>query len=207
MKFSATKERFRLVPIAIGVLLMVTSCMSPGPIKPPVAFSANTYERDTEFDRSWQNVSNGSFWAGDRMTGSPSVIINLAEQRAYLFKGRDLAGVSHISSGREGHDTLKGSFKIIEKDSSHKSSLFGNYVDARGVVVQKDVDTSKDPMPMGAFFEGASMPNFMRIVNGIGMHEGFLPGYAASHGCIRMPRQMAEAFFRTVSLGTPVRIE
>jgi len=50
------------------------------------------------------------------------------------------------------------------------------------------------------------MPFFMEIVPAVGMHEGFLPGYAASHGCIRMPGFMAEAFFRNVSVGTPVRV-
>jgi lipoprotein-anchoring transpeptidase ErfK/SrfK len=51
------------------------------------------------------------------------------------------------------------------------------------------------------------MPNFMRIVGGTGMHEGYLPGYPASHGCIRMPGFMAAAFFRSVEVGTPVIIE
>jgi lipoprotein-anchoring transpeptidase ErfK/SrfK len=50
------------------------------------------------------------------------------------------------------------------------------------------------------------MPYFMRVTGGIGMHEGFLPGYAASHGCIRMPGFMAERFFENVSVGTPVTV-
>jgi lipoprotein-anchoring transpeptidase ErfK/SrfK len=52
------------------------------------------------------------------------------------------------------------------------------------------------------------MTNFMRLTNdGIGMHAGFLPGYPASHGCIRMPEHMSEIFFNNVNLGTPVTIE
>ena len=50
------------------------------------------------------------------------------------------------------------------------------------------------------------MPYFMRIVSGTGLHAGYLPGYPASHGCIRMPEFMAENFFRSVSVGTPVTI-
>ena len=50
------------------------------------------------------------------------------------------------------------------------------------------------------------MPYFMRIVGGVGMHAGYLPGYPASHGCIRMPEFMAENFFKSVSTGTPVTI-
>ena len=141
------------------------------------------------------------------MLGKPSVRISLSQQRAFFYKDGQLAGVSEISSGREGRDTVTGSFKIIEKDADHVSSLFGDYVDANGNVIQKDIDTSKDPKPKGARYDGARMPYFMRIVGGTGMHEGYLPGYPASHGCIRMPGFMAAAFFRSVEVGTPVSIE
>jgi len=150
---------------------------------------------------------NGSYWNGDGMVGRPAVRISLSEQRAYFYKGGSLAGVSLISTGREGRDTVTGDFHVIQKDKNHESSLFGAYVDANGKVIQKDVDTSKDAMPQGAHYNGAKMPNFMRITAGTGMHEGYLPGYPASHGCIRMPALMAEAFFRSVAVGTPVSIQ
>jgi len=149
---------------------------------------------------------NVSYWDGDNMTGPPSVHISLSEQRAYFYKGGQLAGISWISTGREGKNTVTGNFHIIQKDKDHKSSLYGDYVDAKGAIVKKDIDLSHDPIPPGAHFDGAKMPNFMRIVGGTGMHQGFLPGYPASHGCIRMPGFMAEAFFRSVSVGTPVSI-
>lgn len=141
------------------------------------------------------------------MTGAASVRISLSEQRAYFYKDGQLAGVSLISSGREGLDTVTGDFHIIQKDKDHRSSVYGDYLDADNRVIQKDVDTGKQPLPKGAHYVGASMPDFMRIVAGTGMHEGFLPGYADSHGCIRMPGFMAEAFFRSVSVGTPVSIQ
>ncbi|MDB6118881.1 MAG: hypothetical protein JWO08_2662 [Verrucomicrobiaceae bacterium] len=146
------------------------------------------------------------YWNGDSMSGPPSIKIVLHEQRAYFYKGNQVAGVSPISSGREGLDTITGKFHIIEKDIDHKSSLFGDYVDQDGNVIQKEIDTSKDPKPKGARFDGARMPYFMRIVGGTGMHEGYLPGYPASHGCIRMPGTMAEAFYRSTPVGTPVTI-
>lgn len=151
--------------------------------------------------------SKGSYWHGAWMTGSPSVRISLKEQKAYFYKGGRLAGVSLISSGREGRNTVTGNFHIIEKDKDHHSSLFGDYVDANGKIVQKNISTATSPMPAGAHYDGAAMPYFMRIVGGTGMHEGFLPGYPASHGCIRMPRFMAMAFFKSVSIGTPVSIQ
>lgn len=153
------------------------------------------------------NFDDVSFWDGDGVPGSPSIRISLGEQRAYFYKGGELVGVSVLSSGREGHDTPTGNFKIIQKDRHHKSNLYGDYVDTQtGTPVVKDIDVKKDPKPPGTVFDGARMPFFMRIVGGVGMHEGFLPGYAASHGCIRMPDFMAENFFAHVSIGTPVTV-
>jgi hypothetical protein len=147
-----------------------------------------------------------SYWDGDGVQGAPLVKIYLKEQRAYFYKGDVLVGVSQVSAGREGHNTPAGSYKIIQKDKDHASSLYGDFVDATGNVVQKDVEMGKDPKPPGAIFKGAPMPFFMRITGGVGMHEGYLPGYPASHGCIRMPGKMAEIFFNNVDLRTPVEI-
>jgi hypothetical protein len=147
-----------------------------------------------------------SYWDGDGVQGPPSIKIYLKEQRAYFYKADVLVGESQVSAGREGHNTPIGNYKIIQKDKDHASSLYGDYVDANGNAVQKDVELGKDPKPPGAMFKGAPMPYFMRIVGGVGMHEGYLPGYPASHGCIRMPGKMAETFFNNVDLGTPVQI-
>jgi hypothetical protein len=152
------------------------------------------------------NFDNVSYWDGDGVSGAPSIRISLGEQRAYFYKGGQLVGVSIISTGREGFNTPTGSWKLQQKDRYHVSSLYGDYVDANGNIIQKDVDTSKDKRPPGAIYDGAKMPFFMRIHGGVGMHEGFLPGYPASHGCIRMPGFMAEKFFANVSVGTPVTI-
>jgi L,D-transpeptidase catalytic domain len=152
------------------------------------------------------NFDNVSYWDGDGVGGSPSVRISLSEQRAYFYKGDQLVGVSIISTGREGFNTPTGSWRLQQKDRDHVSSLYGDYVDGNGNIIKKDVDTSKDKRPPGAIYDGAKMPFFMRIHGGVGMHEGFLPGYPASHGCIRMPGFMAEKFFDNVSVGTPVTI-
>lgn len=182
-----------------------TSCLLALPALILIVAGCSTHHQ-TGVSARERGTDNVSYWDGDSLVGSPSVRINLSEQRAYFYKGDKLAGVSLISSGREGRDTVTGSFRVIQKDKDHRSSLFGDYVDSDGTVIQKDVDTGKDPMPAGTHYAGTKMPNFMRIVAGIGMHEGFLPGYPDSHGCIRMPGFMAEAFFRSVSVGTPVSI-
>jgi L,D-transpeptidase catalytic domain len=147
-----------------------------------------------------------SYWDGDGVPGPPSVVIYLKEQRAYFYKGDQLVGVSQVSAGREGHNTPIGNYKIIQKDLDHASNLYGDYIDASGNIVQKEVEVGKDPKPPGATFKGAPMPFFMRITGGVGMHKGYLPGYPASHGCIRMPGKMAESFFNNVEVGTPVQI-
>ena len=152
------------------------------------------------------NFDNVSYWDGDGVSGEPRMRISLSEQKAFFYKGGELVGVSAIATGREGFDTPTGKYKIIQKSKDHKSNLYGDYVDASGNVIQKDVDVRKDKKPPGAIFDGAKMPYFMRIVGGVGMHEGFLPGYPASHGCIRMPGFMAESFFAHVEKGTPVEI-
>jgi len=148
-----------------------------------------------------------SYWDGDGVSGSPSIRIDLGEQKAFFYKSGQLVGVSSLSTGREGFATPTGSFRVIQKSRDHVSSLYGDYVDAQtGEVVMKDIDRTKDKMPKGAKYDGAKMPFFMRIHGGVGMHEGFLPGYPASHGCIRMPGFMAEKFFDHVSVGTPVSV-
>ena len=74
------------------------------------------------------------------------------------------------------------------------------------VVVKDNVENGKDPRPPGTVFLGASMPFFLRVSGGVGMHQGYLPGVPASHGCIRMPGFMAENFFNNTPVGTPVTI-
>jgi lipoprotein-anchoring transpeptidase ErfK/SrfK len=101
---------------------------------------------------------------------------------------------------------MPGSYRIMEKDIDHKSSIYGDYEDFQGNVILQNIDNRKDPRPPGTRFEGAKMYYFMRVYGGVGMHQGYLPGYPASHGCIRLPGHMAEKFYREVHLGTPVEI-
>ena len=149
-----------------------------------------------------------SYWDGEAASGSPMIKINRSQQKAFFYKGSVLVGVSKISSGKEDHATPPGKYKIIEKDKDHKSTLYGCFKDkATGQMLNDNVDIRVDKVPPGAIYYAAPMPNFMRFADGIGMHAGYLPGYAASHGCIRMPHQMSEKFFQNVVTGTPVIVE
>jgi len=110
-----------------------------------------------------------------------------------------------ISSGRYGHLTDRGTFKILEKERSHYSSMYGKIVDARGNTIVADADADMRVPPGGKFIP-APMHYFMRFNGADGMHAGYLPGYPASHGCVRMPEQYAIALFNLVTVGTPVTV-
>jgi hypothetical protein len=134
-----------------------------------------------------------------------SVEIDLQQQTAYLIRGRRVVLQSPISSGRYGHLTETGAFKVIEKERNHYSSIYGKIVDASGRTIVSDADADMR-VPPGGKFVPAPMPHFMRFHGADGMHAGYLPGYPASHGCVRMPEEMAIAFFNAVEVGTPVRV-
>ena len=133
------------------------------------------------------------------------VEIDLQQQTAFLIHGRRVVMESPISSGRYGHLTETGSFKVIEKERSHHSSIYGKIVDGYGRTVVADADVDMR-VPRGCRFVPAPMPYFMRFHGSDGMHAGYLPGYPASHGCVRMPDQLAVAFYNAVEVGTPVRV-
>jgi hypothetical protein len=162
--------------------------------------------RDRKASRLLAPAVDEGQWNGDSLVGPPRMVIRLSEQKIYFYKAGQLAGISPISSGREGMATRAGNFAVIEKDIDHASSLFGDYISRDGTVLKREIDVRKDPRPPGALFDAAKMPYFMRITGATGMHEGYLPGYPASHGCIRLPRRMAEIFYHESSVGTPVKI-
>jgi lipoprotein-anchoring transpeptidase ErfK/SrfK len=134
-----------------------------------------------------------------------AVEIDLEEQMAYLLQDGRPVLASPISSGRYGHLTKNGSFKVLEKERTHYSSMYGKIVDARGNTIVADADADMQ-VPHGGKFIPAPMHYFMRFTGADGMHAGYLPGYPASHGCVRMPEQYAIAFFNSVSVGTPVTV-
>ena len=134
-----------------------------------------------------------------------AVEIDLEEQTAYLLRDGRPVLASPISSGRYGHLTKNGAFKILEKERTHYSSMYGKIVDGSGNTIVADADADMRVPPGGKFIP-APMHYFMRFTGADGMHAGYLPGYPASHGCVRMPEQYAIAFFNSVSVGTPVTV-
>jgi lipoprotein-anchoring transpeptidase ErfK/SrfK len=154
----------------------------------------------------WQATGSG-YWKGDNGPGSPKILVYLSEQRAYFYKGKRVVGESTVSTGKPGFSTPPGHYHVISKERDHVSSEFGDYVDDHGNVVESNVDARMDPLPPGTHFDGAKMPYCMHFNGGYAMHEGYVPRYAASHGCIRLPRGMAEHFFDASREGTPVIVK
>ncbi|TXC72949.1 L,D-transpeptidase [Sphingomonas ginsenosidivorax] len=128
-----------------------------------------------------EHLKPGEFlWAPQIAPAGPvTVIVSLKTQRAYAYRNGVPIGVSTISSGTPDHATPTGVFTVLQKDVDHVSNVYAD----------------------------APMPFMQRLTwGGIAMHAGNLPGYPASHGCIRLPRAFAALLYRITRLGMTVVI-
>jgi lipoprotein-anchoring transpeptidase ErfK/SrfK len=113
------------------------------------------------------------------IVGAPRLLVSIMDQRAYLYRGDAMVAVTTVSTGRKGHTTPTGTFRITEKRAVHFSNKYDN----------------------------APMPHMQRLTNdGIALHAGHIPGRPASHGCVRLPAKFAAALFKVTRVGTPVTI-
>ena len=111
------------------------------------------------------------------------IVVNLSQQRACAYEGNSPVFCGNISTGKPGHRTPTGRFRVLEKDIDHVSSKY--------------------PEPNG----GAKMHYALRLTSGgIAMHLGYVPSYPASHGCIRMQSGFAQRMYSWAHVGTPVRV-
>src|SRR6266566_4965272 len=135
------------------------------------------------------------------------IVVSIPKQRAYLMIGDQVVADGPVSSGRRGHETPRGHFNVMEKDPNHHSSLYGDFVDGSGRTVRAGVSARSDSAPSGTHFAGAAMKWFLRLTGeGVGMHTGILPGYPASHGCIRESVDGAKLFYDHAKVGTSVDV-
>ncbi len=111
--------------------------------------------------------------------GAVAAIVSIPEQRVHIYRNGIRIGVSTCSTGKAGHETPTGVFVVLQKDKHHHSSTYNN----------------------------APMPNMNRLTwSGIALHAGNLPGYPASHGCVRLPLDFSAKLFGITHIGTPVII-
>ncbi|HEY6642021.1 L,D-transpeptidase [Povalibacter sp.] len=120
-------------------------------------------------------------WLGDAIQTGPMVmVVDLSEQRAYVYRNGLLIGVTSVSTGRPGHETPSGVFTILQKDRDHRSTIY----------------------------DSAPMPYMQRLTwGGVALHAGGLPGYPESHGCVHLPSEFARLLFGITSTGMTVVIE
>jgi hypothetical protein len=139
-------------------------------------------------------------------------VVELDQQRVYLYHQNKLVAFSKLASGRANHRTETGTYVIGQKVLNHRSNLYGDYVNASGGTMMKDVTQGFDPKPVGGRFQGSLMKHFQRFhtpagrMTAMGFHTGVLPGYPASHGCVRLPDSMANGVFTKVPAGVPVYV-
>ncbi len=134
------------------------------------------------------------------------IIISIAKQRAFLMVGDEIYIDTPVSTGKRAGMTPMGTFTIQEKERDHRSSLYGEFVDRRGRTVRSGVSLKVDSAPSGTHYVGAPMKWFSRFSGAIGMHVGILPGYPASHGCVRLPEAIAPLIYEKVKVGTPIEV-
>ena len=123
----------------------------------------------------------GEYWWKPELSprGPVVALVSLPQQTMYVYRNGILIGRSSISSGSKGNSTPPGVFSILEKKETHYSRTYDN----------------------------APMPNMQRLTwTGIAMHSGQLPGYPASHGCVRLPYDFSALLFVATSKGGTVVI-
>ena len=149
--------------------------------KAAAADAAETASQDMRATFGKRFLENGEYLWKRRSGGAEvnRIIIDLTDQLAFAYADDELVGVSTISSGTEDNPTPTGIFPILEKKRMHRSIKYDN----------------------------APMPFMQRLDQfGIALHGGHLPGYPASHGCIRLPPAFAAKLFAATNVGTTVMI-
>jgi hypothetical protein len=182
------KFRMRLLPCLLPWL--VAACVSSEPPR-------NTQKRQVLHR-----------WHDDGGPGKVAIRISLPDQIAEFERNGRPIGWCYVATGREGHGTRAGTYRITEKIADKYSNRYGWIEDEFGNVVEPDAKHS-DKVPEGMIYVPAPMPYWMRLTSyGIGMHGGLIPepGKPASHGCIRLPKEFVPVLFDSVEVGTQVTI-
>ena len=175
---STTARHLRLRGLQLALLACVAMPAFAQAVDAPLADSAmHAVEEDAEAAA----LQPGEFlWTPDRATaGQLVIVVSLPTQRAHVYRNGVRIGVSTVSTGTASHPTPTGTFEILQKKRMNYSNLYNS----------------------------APMPFMQRLTwDGIALHAGKIPGYPASHGCVRLPLAFAEALFAETERGMLVVI-
>ncbi|MGJ8655074.1 MAG: L,D-transpeptidase [Akkermansiaceae bacterium] len=175
-------------------------------INPHKAGTHEHFKASPSYPKTYNVYKNTSLLSKTNSSNS-KIVIKKGLQRALLMNGAQVAMDYPVSTGKSSYPTPSGSFRITEKIVDKRSNLYGKIVNASGSTVKSGADSRKDKVPEGGKFIGAAMPNWMRLTgDGVGMHQGRVPRYAASHGCIRTPSSVVRIVYGKVRVGTSVTI-
>jgi len=160
-----------------GLIAALAAWLACAPLEAKTPFWGAKESRPA--DTPVTELKQGEFiWFGDATRSGPLLmVVSIDAQLAYVYRNGVLTGVSTVSTGKKGHETPTGVFTILQKNKDHFSNIYDN----------------------------APMPYMQRLTwGGIALHAGGLPGYPASHGCIRMPSEFARQLFEVTSTGMTV---
>ena len=209
-----------LLALLTAIIPAITSCsLTPDPnpdqvkilkaqwVNPHPVGSYAHFTAEPTYPKTYKVYKDETaFGALDKKNTRVEIILSL--QRARIYNDDKIALDYPIASGRKTFPTPPGRYRIIEKVQREKqSNLYGTIYDSEGNIYKNDADITEDEVPEGGEFKGAAMPYWMRLTwKGLGMHQGKVPRYPTSHGCVRIPSKVASAVYTTLSLGTPVSI-
>ena len=129
------------------------------------------------------------------------VKVSIKNQMAYVMEGSKPLLVMPVTVGTASNPTPRGNFRIYKKEHYRRANTHG-YAIKNGVVRPCYLKNK----PSGWAFKGTPMPYWCEFKSAYGFHTGWMKPFPASHGCLRMHKNVAPKFFRLVSTGTPVNI-
>lgn len=198
-------KRKNILLCAAAILLSACNSTTNGPVSNMATGYA--FARPKIKVTAYEAVSTGQWDVPEGLTGQRMIVVDTELQQAKYYIGGRQVGWCTISSGKAGKDTPRGTFPVLAKDEDHISSTYGSIVDAEGNTLISNY-TKGDPIPPGGIYKGAPMTCGMQLTTtGIWMHEGIVTSAPESHGCIRLPGNMAKIFFDNTPVGTPVVIK
>ena len=166
------------------ILLLAPAALALGTARPPHEAPRLPYDEaalgdEVTYTLVPEPAAQGAAPAPEPPEGALKIIVSIPQQRAYVFRAGELVAAAPVSTGRRGHPTPVGTFRILQKQVHHRSNIYSN----------------------------APMPYMQRLTAyGIALHAGHLPGYPASHGCIRLPWSFAKKLYSLTDFTTRVTV-